>query len=184
MNVIIVCERSGIVRDAFIEAGHNAVSCDIKDTESQGPHIKADCRSLNYSLYDLMIAHPPCQYLTKAGAGRFWNQHRPEQQQAVEFVIWLWHRPINRICIENPAGFLSTTWRRPDQYIDPYLFGHKEKKHTGLWLKNLPPLMATYVSQDKIEFVRTFGESKSRSINRSRTFTGIAQAMAKQWGYF
>lgn len=182
MNVIIVCERSGIVRDAFIERGHNAISCDISDTESPGPHIKADCRSLDYSRYDLMIAHPPCQYLTKAGAGKFWNEHRKEQHEAVEFCKWLFNRPVNQICLENPAGFLSTAWRPPDQYIDPWMFGHKEMKHTGLWLKNLPPLIATYISPEHIDFVRGMPGTKDRSIKRSRTFTGIAKAMALQWG--
>jgi site-specific DNA-cytosine methylase len=186
MNVIVICEQFGEIRDAFIEAGHNAISCDILPTHSPGPHIQADCRSLDYSRFDLLIANPPCTYLTKAGAGKFWNEHRREQIEALNFVLWIWNLSVERICIENPAGFLTSAWRPPDQYIDPWWFGHREKKHTGLWLKNLPPLIASssFAQKDRLEFVRTFSGSKSRSILRSRTFPGIARAMALQWGYF
>lgn len=185
MKVIVICEMSGIVRDAFLAAGYNAESCDLLPSESAaGRHIQTDCRHLIYENYDLMIAHPDCRYLTKAGAGKFWNEHRREQAEAVKFVKWLFARPVPYICIENPAGFLTKSWRPPDQYIDPWWFGHPERKHTGLWLKNLPPLMATLVHPDRQEFVRNFPGSKSRSKNRSRTFTGIAGAMAKQWGSF
>ena len=182
MNVIVICERYGIVRDAFIRLGHNAVSCDLVDTEAPGPHLKADARALNYSGYELAIAHPPCQYLTKAGAGKFWNEHRPEQQEALDFVLWLWNLPVEHICIENPAGYLSTAWRKPDQYIDPWWFGHKEKKHTGLWLKNLSPLMATLIYPDPVNWVTNMPGTKNRSLKRSKTFPGIAEAMAVQWG--
>lgn len=182
MNVIVICERSGRVRDAFIRQGHSAISCDLVETETPGPHIIADAKSLDYSGYDIAIAHPSCRYLTKAGAGKFWNDHRPEQQEALSFVMWLWNLPVERICIENPAGYLSTAWRKPDQYIDPWWFGHKEKKHTGLWLKNLPPLMATLVYPNPVNFIRNMPDTKDRSIKRSRTFPGVAEAMATQWG--
>lgn len=182
MKVIIICERSGIVRDAFLRQGHDAVSCDLVASSSPGPHIMADARTLDYSGYDLLIAHPECRYLTKAGAGVFWNAHRPEQQQAVDFVLWIWSLPVYRICVENPAGYLSTAWRKPDQYVDPYWFGHYEKKHTGLWLKNLPPLMASYVCADPVEWVNRIPERADRPEIRSRTFTGIAEAMSRQWG--
>jgi len=142
-----------------------------------------DCHSLDYSHFDLLIAHPPCTYLTKAGAGTFWNNHRPEQLDALNFVLWLWLRPVQRICIENPAGYLTKAWRPPDQYIDPWWFGHWQKKHTGLWLKNLPPLMATLVHSSPAQFVRGMPGTKDRWKKRSRTFQGIADAMAYQWSY-
>ena len=182
MKVIVVCEFSGIVRDAFIKQGHDAISCDLLPSESPGPHLQIDCRSLDYSQYDIMIAHPDCRFLTKAGAGLFWNTHRPEQLDALNFVLWLWQRPVNKICIENPAGFLSTAWRTPDQYIDPWWFGHWQKKHTGLWLKNLPPLMATLIYPTPAQFIRNVPNTKDRWKKRSRTFHGIAHAMASQWG--
>jgi hypothetical protein len=185
MNVITVCERSGIVRDAFIQAGHKATSNDLAPSERPGPHIMADCRTLDYSQYDLIIAFPECRYLTRAGAGKWWAEHQKEQQEAVKFVLWLWDLPAGKIAIENPAGFLSTAWRPPDQYIDPWQFGHPEKKHTGLWLKNLPPLLtpgAYYPRADRLEFVRGMPERKSRSVDRARTFPGVAAAMASQWG--
>lgn len=182
MRVIVVCEFTGVVRDAFIRHGHDAVSCDLIPTESPGLHIQADCHSLDFSPFDLMIAHPPCTYLTKVGAGSFWNEHRKDQAAAVDFVKWLYARPVPRICIENPAGFLTKSWRPPDEYIDPWWFGHKEKKHTGLWLKNLPPLIATLVYPDSVQFVHNMPDTKDRSKKRSRTFPGIAEAMATQWG--
>jgi site-specific DNA-cytosine methylase len=182
MNVIIVCEFSGIVRDAFIAAGHKAISVDLLPSERPGPHILADCRSLDYSGFDLMIAHPPCTYLTRLGAGKFWNEHRKDQAEAIRFVLWLYNRPVKRICIENPAGILTKAWRHPDQYIDPWWFGHPEMKHTGLWLKNLPPLMATCVNPEKRNFIKGMPGTKDRWKKRSRTFTGIAAAMAQQWG--
>jgi hypothetical protein len=182
MNVIIICEFSGIVRDAFNVAGHNAISCDLLETESPGPHIISDFHSLDYSRFDLLIAHPDCRYLTKAGAGKFWNEHRQEQIKAINDIYWIWNLPVKRICIENPAGILSTVWRKPDQYIDPWLFGHKYMKHTGLWLKNLPPLIATYIYSEPVNFIRNMPGTKDRWKKRSRTFTGIAQAMAEQWG--
>lgn len=186
MNVVVLCEFSGTVRDAFTRTGHFAVSVDLLPTESPGRHITADCRSLDYSGFDLAIAHPPCTYLTNAGAGKFWDQHRQEQMEAVEFVKWCYSIGVPRVCVENPAGYLTKSWRPPDQYIDPWRFGHREKKHTGLWLKNLPPLMASLVipRADRIEFVRGpgMGESKNRWKKRSRFFPGVAQAMAAQWG--
>ena len=107
MNVIIICERSGIIREAFIEKGHKAVSCDLADTETPGPHIIADCRSLDYSRFDLLIAHPPCQYLTKAGGGKFWNEHRLEQNEAVSFVLWIWNLPVER---SRTIGIIKPAW--------------------------------------------------------------------------
>jgi hypothetical protein len=183
-KAIVVCERSGIVRDALIEQGIDAISCDLAETESPGNHVISDFHLIDYSRYDLVIAHPDCRFLTKAGAGKFWNEHRLEQQRAVEDFLWLLNLPVEHICVENTAGYLSTVFRKPDQYIDPGEFGHKERKHTGLWLKNLPPLIATYIcpKNERIEFVRAFPGNTHRSIDRAKTFTGIAQAMAKQWG--
>ncbi|MBU0598703.1 DNA cytosine methyltransferase [Patescibacteria group bacterium] len=182
MNVIIVGEFTGIVRDAFIEKGHNATSNDLLPSESPGPHIQADCKTLDYSPYDLMIAHPSCRFLTKAGAGKFWDNHRAEQKEAIDFVLWLYNRPVPRICIENPAGILTKSWRPPDQYIDPWWFGHWQKKHTGLWLKNFPPLLATLIHPAPAPFIKGIPETKDRWKKRSRTFSGVASAMAAQWG--
>jgi hypothetical protein len=181
-NVLVVCEKSGVVRDAFLKFGIKAISCDLEETQSPGPHLIADYHSLDYSGFDLLIAHPPCRFLSRAGAGVFWDTHREEQQAAVNDVLWLYSRPVPHICIENPAGFLTKAWRHPDQYIDPWWFGHKEKKHTGLWLKALPPLMSTLVYPDPVDFVRQVPHTARRSEIRSRTFTGIAAAMASQWG--
>lgn len=181
MKVLINCEFSGILREAFAKQGHDAWSCDLLPSELPGNHLQTDCHSLDYSQYDLMIAHPPCRYLTKAGAGKFWDSHRPEQLEALNFVLWLWQRPVKHICIENPAGYLTKAWRPPDQYIDPWWFGHWQRKHTGLWLKNLPPLMATLIHPSPTQFVTAMPETKDRWKNRSRTFQGIADAMALQW---
>lgn len=182
MKVITVCEFSGIVREAFFYEGHDARSNDLLDTEIPGPHIKGDCRLIDFTVYDLMIAFPECRYLTKAGAGNFWNTHRKEQLEAINFVKWLWSRPVPRICIENPAGILSTVWKEPDQYIDPDKFGDPFKKHTGLYLKNLPPLLYTCIRTDSKSFIQNVPDKKDRWKIRSRFFPGVASAMAKQWG--
>jgi hypothetical protein len=145
MNVLIACEFSGIVRDAFTSRGHHAVSCDLLPTEAPGLHVQGDVLDILGDGWDLMIAHPPCTYLSSSGL--HWNTRRPERTQqtdeAMAFVMALANAPIPRICIENPVGRIGTAWRKADQTIQPYQFGHDASKRTCLWLKGLPPLEGT-----------------------------------------
>ena len=193
MKVLVACEFSGAVRDAFSAAGHDAMSCDLLDSEAPGKHYKGDVRDVIINQWDLMIAHPPCTYLASSGA-RWWPKRRSEQEKAVEFVRWLMEGPIPRIAIENPVGYISTAIRKSDQIIQPFQFGHPEWKTTCLWLKNLPKLVPTgYVEADKTvgggkrpgrisSAIHRMGPSKNRQKERSRTYSGIAAAMADQWG--
>ena len=145
MKVLVACEFSGIVRDAFLERGHDAVSCDLLPSGRPGPHVEGDVLSiLNFESWDIMIAHPPCTYLAVSGA-RWFKNKREEQNKAIDFFMALASCNIHRICIENPVCIMSTEWRKPDQYIHPWQFGHNESKKTGLWLKNLPKLKETCI---------------------------------------
>lgn len=187
MDILIACEFSGAVRDAFILRGHNAISCDLhRDTERPGPHIIGDVVDLIHRhRWDMMIAFPPCQYLTSAGA-RWWKLKRwqTEQKKALAFVHALMDAPIHKIAIENPRGRIGTAIRKADQEIQPWMFGHRECKRTGLWLKNLPLLTPTNIidEDDRCEWVLQHTPSRERAANRSRTFTGIALAMAEPMG--
>lgn len=184
MRVLIACEFSGITRDAFLACGHEAASVDLVATERPGPHYKLDVRDLLYTgEWDLMIANPPCTYLAVSGA-RWFAARRIQQHEAIAFVRLLLDAPIRKICIENPVSVLSTAIRPPDQIINPYQYGHPEKKRTCLWLKNLPPLKATNVIPKRRREQMNYYEvpSDDRSRNRSRAFNGIAKAMAQQWG--
>ena len=193
MKVLVACEFSGIVRDAFRARGHDAVSCDLLPTESAGPHIQDDVLSHLEEGWDLMVAHPPCTYLSRAGA-RWWK--KPGRQEladkAAEFVFALRDAPIERIAIENPIGQLNARWRYPDQEIQPHWFGDPFSKTTCLWLKNLPPLKPTNMCGKISHFLpsNTGGKKKGQASSRgivtggkdaSRTFQGIANAMADQW---
>jgi hypothetical protein len=209
VRVLIACEFSGTVRDAFRAQGHDAWSCDILPTEKPGPHILNDVRNVLDWDWDLMIAHPPCTYLTTAGNrwmkpeyAHLYPNRQQDRKNAIDFVKLLWDAQINHIVIENPVGVLSTTWRKPDQIIHPWHFGTPEKKATCLWLKNMPLLRPTTyikpsfaVRPDGSEFVdgRGFRSSQThydswylppaeRAKARSRTYQCIADAMAKQWG--
>jgi len=182
MRVLIACEFSGIVRDAFIAMGHDAISCDLEDTESEGPHIKDDVIKVLKNGWDLMIAHPPCTYLAVSGA-RWFKYRQIEQRQALEFVRVLMSAPIEKIAIENPISVISSKIRRPDQIIEPYMFGHPETKATCLWLKNLPKLVGTkYAPEPHFSRIHSMSPGVNRSKDRSRTYKGIAEAMAEQWG--
>ena len=181
MKVAVLCEYSGVVRDAFIKRGHNAVSCDILGTESPGPHLQGDIRDYDWSSYDLIIAHPPCTHLCVSGA-RWFKDKQKEQKEAIDFFMWVVNLDINKICIENPVGIMSTKYRRPDQYIQPWQFGHGETKKTGLWLKNLPLLRPTNIVNGRENRIHKMPPGPDRWKNRSRTFQGIANAMAAQWG--
>lgn len=181
MRVLVACEFSGIVRDAFLAQGHDTWSCDLEPSERPGPHIQGDVLALLAEPWDLMLAFPPCTYLCNSGA-RWWKQRQQEQADALAFVRALLAAPIPRIALENPEGRISTAIRKPDQCIHPWEYGHEEEKKTCLWLHNLPRLQPTQLMATREQKVWRMGESKSRSKNRSRTYPGIARAMAQQWG--
>lgn len=181
MRVLVACEFSGIVRDAFARRGHDAWSCDLLPTEIPGNHYQGDMRNLDYQRFGLLIAFPPCTYLARSGA-RWWPAKKQEQATAIEFVRWILSRPVERIAIENPIGILSTIIRRPEQIIQPWQFGHGETKATCLWLKNLPLLIPTNIVEGRRPRVHYEPPSTERGKRRSRTFSGIAEAMAEQWG--
>ena len=180
MKVLIACEFSGIVRNAFARHGHDAWSCDLLPTEREGKHIQDDVLKHLDEDWDLMIAFPPCTYLASSGA-RWFKDRIPEQLESLEFVRQLMNAPIKRIAIENPIGVISTKIRKPDQIIQPWQFGHGETKATCLWLKELPLLKATNIVAGRIARVHKEPPSKDRSKNRSRTYEGIAEAMSIQW---
>lgn len=181
MRVIVACEFSGIVRDAFLARGHDAISCDLIPSERPGPHILGDIRTVNLAAFDLMIAHPPCTHLAVSGA-QWFAKKQTEQQAALDFVAYLLNAPVERIALENPVSIISTRIRKPDQIIQPWQYGHGETKATCLWLKNLPLLQPTEIVDGREGRVWREGPSPDRWKNRSRTYTGIAAAMAAQWG--
>ena len=192
MRVLVACEFSGIVRDAFAKHGHDSWSCDLLPCERGGQHIQGDVMDHLHDDWDLMVAHPPCTYLASSGA-RWFKGRRVEQRAAIRFVsdLWyqaaklhhnLWYQGPYHIAIENPIGVLSTQWRKPDQIIQPWQFGHGETKATCLWLKNLPPLSPTQIVDGRSARVHCESPGPERWKNRSRTFHGIADAMAEQWG--
>lgn len=184
MRVLVACEFSGIVRDAFRARGHDAWSCDLLACErGSGYHFKRDVKDLVWrnATFDLMIAFPPCTHLAVSGA-RWFKDKQNEQREAVGFFMALANAPILRIVIENPIGIMSTIYRKPDQIIQPWQFGHGETKATCLWLKNLPPLKPTYIVEGRVARVHREPPGPDRWKNRSRTYQGIADAMADQWG--
>lgn len=181
MKVLIACEFSGIVRDAFIARGHDAWSCDLLPTEREGNHILGDVLNIINAGWDLLIAFPPCTHLAVSGA-RWFKEKRQEQSGAIQFFTSLASANVGRIAIENPIGIMSTQYRKPDQIIHPWQFGHGEVKATCLWLKNLPPLVPTNVVEGRHARVHREPPSPERWKNRSRTYQGIADAMAAQWG--
>ena len=180
MKVLVACEFSGTVRDAFIAKGHDAMSCDFLPTESDGPHYEGDVRNVLDDGWDLMIAHPPCTHLAVSGA-RWFKGKEMEQWEALNFVRLLLDAPIDKIALENPVSVISTKIRKPDQIIQPWMFGHGETKATCFWLKNLPKLEPTDVVEGRENRVHRMAPSKDRWKNRSRTYRGIAKAMAEQW---
>lgn len=181
MKVAVLCEYSGTVRDAFIKRGHEAISCDLLETESDGPHIVGDCRDFDWSGYDLVIAHPPCTHLSVSGA-RWFKDKVEEQKDALDFFQWCMDLPVKRICIENPVSIVSSKICKPSQIIQPWQFGHGETKTTCLWLKYLPPLNPTKIVAGRENRIHKMPPSKDRGKLRSMFYTGIADAMAKQWG--
>ena len=181
MRVLVACEFSGIVRDAFIARGHDAVSCDLLPSERPGPHIQGDVLAHLKDGWDLMVAHPPCTYLAVSGA-RWFKDRQQEQREALLFVRQLLRAPILRMALENPVSVISSRIRKPDQIIQPWQFGHGETKATCLWLKNLPPLQPTRIVSGRMARVHRASPGPDRWKERSRTLSGIAAAMADQWG--
>lgn len=189
MRVLIACEFSGIVREAFTALGHDAWSCDLLDTEiPSSKHYVGDVRDVLFGTrgwkplkWDLMIAHPPCTHLSVSGA-RWFKDKQKEQHEALDFVKMLMNAPVEKICIENPISIISSKIRKPDQIIQPWQFGHGETKATCLWLKNLPLLHPTNIVSGRENRVHKMGPSPDRWKERSRTFKGIADAFAAQWG--
>lgn len=181
MRVLVACEFSGVVRAAFAAKGHDATSCDLLPSETPGSHYQGNVLDIIADGWDLMIAHPPCTHLAVSGA-RWFKDKLNDQEQALEFVMVLMSAPIHRIALENPVSVISSKIRKPDQYIQPWQFGHGETKKTGLWLKNLPLLMPTNVVDGRENRIHRMPPSANRQKDRSRFFPGIAEAMAEQWG--
>ena len=199
MKILVACEFSGTVRDAFARFGHDAWSCDILPSDRGGQHLQDDALRVAYNgRWDLMVAHPPCTYLTVAAnkwmrpefAQRFPNraQHR---EDAIEFFMALMNAPVKQIAVENPIGVISSRYRKPDQVVQPWMFGHGETKATCLWLKGLPRLIPTHIDGDMFapetpvereQRLHNLPPSPTRWMERSKTFQGIADAMATQWG--
>ncbi len=180
MNILVACEFSGRVRDAFRAKGHNAISCDLLPSERPGPHYQGDVRDILNEGWDLVIAHPPCTYLAVTGRA-WWRYRQKEQEEALQFVQSLMDAPIPRIAIENPIGIISTRIRKPDQIIQPWMFGETWSKATCLWLKNLPGLFPTEIVSGRMQSIENFANTPDRWKRKSRTFPGFAQAMADQW---
>lgn len=182
MNVLIACEYSGIVREAFKNLGHNAWSCDLLDTDIPGNHIKDNVLNHLENEWDLMIAHPPCDNLAVSGA-RWFKEKQADyrQQKSIVFFMQLALANIPKIAVENPIGIMSTIWRKPNQIIQPWQFGHGETKATCLWLKGLPNLQPTNIVDGREQRIFKMPPSKDRWKLRSKTFDGIAEAMAIQW---
>ena len=181
IKVLVACEYSGVVRDAFIKQGHDAISCDLLPTEQPGPHYEGDVLDILNDGWDLMIAHPPCTHLAVSGA-RWFKDKQEEQKEALDFVRVLLDAPIKHIALENPVSIISSKIRKPDQIIQPWQFGHGETKKTCLWLKNLPPLKPTKIVEGREQRIWKMPPSKDRWKLRSATYQGIADAMANQWG--
>jgi hypothetical protein len=202
MRVLVGCEVSGQVRDAFASMGHDSWSCDVQASHAPGNHIQGDVLDILNDGWDLAIFHPPCTYMCNAGMARI-NEpgRRAKRDEAFEFFMRLVNAPVEHICIENPAGYPNTAYRKPDQIIEPYYFGDRELKQTCLWLKKLPPLW--YWKEDdlfgqrtatdypeparvckngrRLYFVDAQTPGEDRAARRSKTFPGIARAMAMQW---
>lgn len=185
MRVLVACEFSGTVRDAFASKGHDAWSCDLLPTEKpRGNHIVGNCLAVLKDGWDLMICHPPCTHLASSGA-KWFDEKRKDgrQRRALEFVLALLKAPIPRICLENPVGVITSNICKPSQIIHPWQFGHAENKATCLWLKNLPRLRATKIvpKKERKDTLHRLSLSPNRWKIRSKTFQGIADAMADQW---
>lgn len=183
MKILVACEYSGAVRDAFRQRGHDAMSCDLLPTDAPGPHYQGDVSDILNDGWDMLIGFPPCTHLAVSGA-RWFPEKRADgrQQAALDFVRLLMDAPIDKIAIENPVSVISSQIRKPDQTIQPWQFGHGETKRTCLWLKGLPKLTPTDIVDGREQRIWKMPPSPDRWKERSKTFTGIANAMADQWG--
>lgn len=192
MKILVGCELTGAVRDAFRTRGHDAWSCDLLGPEEyphifakqQFPsfHLKGDLRDYLSQSWDMLIVHPPCTHLASSGARWFREKPKHLQKEALDFVRMLMELPISRICIENPVGVISTKIRKPDQIIQPWQFGHPVTKTTCLWLKRLPYLRPTNITVGRNDTIKRVADKKDRWLIRAKTYRGIAEAMAEQWG--
>lgn len=182
MDVLIACEFSGRVRDAFIARGHNAMSVDLEPSDSRyGPHYRGDMFDLLPGSWELVIAFPPCTYLARSGAHLYWGT--PQQAGALEFVRRIMAEPVPKLAIENPVGAINSKIRQPNQIVQPWQFGHGDTKATCLWLRGLPELTPTrIVSGRSASILNAPGKGAQRRRNRSVTYQGLADAMAAQWG--
>lgn len=181
MKILVACEYSGIVRDSFASLGHDVISCDLLPSERPGKHYQGNVMDIINDGFDMMIAHPPCTHLSVSGARWFKNKVQ-EQKEALDFVKILMNAPIEKICIENPISIISSHIRKPEQIIQPWQFGHGETKATCFWLKNLSVLNATNIVSGRAARVHLMPPGPERWKERSRTYQGIADAMAEQWG--
>ena len=181
MKVLVACEFSGVVREAFRSRGHDAWSCDLLPSEVDGAHFQKDVRDVLDMEWDLMVAHPPCTHLAVSGA-RWFKDKRQEQIDALDFVNALLLANVPRIALENPISIISSRICKPDQIIQPWQFGHPETKATCLWLKGLPKLVPTNIVEGREARVHRMAPGPDRWKERSRTLPGIAAAMAEQWG--
>lgn len=185
MRILCACEESQVVTTTFRKRGHIAYSCDVKPCSGENPqwHYQQDVLPLLYMKWDMLVAFPPCTHLAVSGA-RWFPEKRKDgrQQKAIEFFMEFVNAPCKRIAIENPVSIMSTVWRKPDQIIQPWQFGHGETKTTCLWLKGLPPLLSTQIVSQREQRVWKMSPSKKRSQLRTRLYLGIAEAIAEQWG--
>ena len=182
MRVLIACERFGVVRDAFAKLGHDAWSCDIVPSVAGGKHFTCDVMKVIDLDWDLVIAHPPCTHLAVSGARHFAAKRKDgRQQEGIDFFMKMVNANVKRIAVENPVCIMSTLYRKPDQTIQPWQFGHGETKATCLWLKGLPKLVPTKVVTGRYPRVHLLPPSPERAMLRSKTYQGIADAMAEQW---
>lgn len=183
LKVLVACEYSGTVRDAFTALGHDATSCDLLPSEKHGKHYQGDVFDIVGDGWDLMVAHPPCTHLAVSGS-RWFSMKQKEQADALEFVRRLLDAPIPYIALENPVSVISTKIRKPTQTVQPWMFGHGEQKATCLWLKGLPPLVPTNIVEGREQRIWKLPPGPNRWKERSRTFQGIADAMASQWSAY
>lgn len=210
MKILVACECSRIVAEAFEKRGHYVLSCDLAPAEKEGNHYQGDIKDVLYDNWDMVIAHPVCQFLTVTGAKWFYHpddkhlpiskrrvhpkfpNRRQQQKEAIEFFMLFTNLKTKKVVIENPVGIMSTVWRKPDQIIQPFWFGHPEPKKTCLWIKGLPLLQPTKIVEPEYHITKSGkrvpawfflpSPSAQRQIDRSRTFPGIADAMGEQWG--
>ena len=186
MRVLVACEESQTVLHELLEQGHDAYSCDIEPCSGEHPnrHLHQDVTGLLSEKWDMIIAFPPCTHLAVSGA-RWFKEKRKDgrQQQGIDFFMLFGNCKCTRIAIENPVGIMSTLWRKPNQIIQPWMFGHGETKTTCLWLKGLPCLAPTNIVDGREQRIWKMPPSNDRARLRSKTFPGIAKAMAEQWGW-